>query len=328
MRKSIEIIDFIVENLDEAYDVCMSAAEGVPGAGALCIPPKIASGIAKGINYAISLSLDLSEVLYAELVDERDNEFRGEKINDVHANVITVHGNVISILNTVEHLRVLLGGIQDGLADDEGETNRRLQSIDCTSTVNGYTLQCNKPSCEDQTQLCDGSVNYMHISQLKGGKFTRFSITYFIVILTPHLTIGLILEILFPLSAGCDSLDSDGDRKKDNCEDQYPPELIVRNADMFKCKNSTADFCYTGAVFNDEYEASQFLKSHFAVIDDCQSASKLDVNITQVAGTSCNATRYQITPFRILQTVQPQVKTQANITSLMSILSMGLLRKS
>ena len=103
--------------------------------------------------------------------------------------------------------------------------------------------------------------------------------------------------MLFPQSAGCDSLDSDGDREKDNCEDQYPPELIVRNADMFKCKNSTDDFCYTGAVFNDENEASQFLKSQFAVIDDCQLASKLDVNITQVAG-SCNATRYQITPIQ------------------------------
>lgn len=178
LRKSIEIIDFIVQSLDAGFDVCEAVALPVL-ATAVCIPHKIAMNIANGFIYAITLSLDLSEVLYAELVDERDDEFRGEKINDVHANVITVNGNVISIFNTVEHLRVLLGGIQDGLANDEGETNRRLQSIDCISTANGYTLQCNKPSCEDQKRLCDGSVNYMHISQEKYGKFTRFSIIFY-----------------------------------------------------------------------------------------------------------------------------------------------------
>ena len=108
---------------------------------------------------------------------------------------------------------------------------------------------------------------------------------------------------MFPQSAGCDSLDSDGDRVKDNCEDQWPPELIVRNAEMFQCENSTDEFCYTGAVFNDDTVVMKFLKYHFPVIDDCQSASKLDVNIIQVAG-SCNATRYQITPIQNTSSIQ------------------------
>jgi hypothetical protein len=172
LRKSIETSAFVVEQINEYNDVCEKIAEAIPGGKVPCLAFTIAKAIAASIIYAITLSLDLSEVLYAELVDERDDEFRGEKINDVHANVITVNGNVISIFNTVEHLRVLLGGIQDGLADDEGEKNRRLQSIDCISTVNGYTLQCNKPSCEDPIRLCDGSFNYMYISQLKSGKFT------------------------------------------------------------------------------------------------------------------------------------------------------------
>ena len=168
----MEIFDYVKQSLDNGYDICSAIAEGIPGAGLNCIIPKLSEDIIGHIAYAISLSLDLSEVLYAELVDERDDEFRGEKINDVHANVITVNGNVISIFNTVEHLRVLLGGIQDGLADDEGETKRRLQLIDCISTANGYTLQCNKPSCEDESRLCDGSVNYKYISHQKFGKFT------------------------------------------------------------------------------------------------------------------------------------------------------------
>jgi hypothetical protein len=180
------MISFSARGVEFAYDFCSGGVEGIPGAGVACLPFKITQMLLEGLVFAITLSLDLSEVLYAELVDERDDEFRGEKINDVHANVITVNGNVISIFNTVEHLRVLLGGIQDGLADDEGETNRRLQLIDCISTANGYTLQCNKPSCEDPTRLCDGSFNYKHISQLKFGKFTRFSISYFIVILISH----------------------------------------------------------------------------------------------------------------------------------------------
>jgi len=113
-----------------------------------------------------------------------------------------------------------------------------------------------------------------------------------------HHTQTQLSGIALPFSAGCDSLDSDGDRVVDVCEDQFPPELIVRNADMFQCENSTDDpsrFCYTGAVFNNKNEAIKFLKYQFPVIDDCQSASKLNVNITQVAG-SCNLTRFQITP--------------------------------
>jgi hypothetical protein len=187
LRKTIETVQFLIESLKSGFDFCIAVSDGgVISTGAACTPFQMFLMYSQVIAYATTLSLDLSEALYAELVDERDDEFRGEKINDVHANVITVNGNVISIFNTVEHLRVLLGGIQDGLADDEGETNRRLQLIDCISTANGYTLQCNKPSCEDPTRLCDGSFNYKHISQLKFGKFTRFSISYFIVILISH----------------------------------------------------------------------------------------------------------------------------------------------
>ena len=181
LRKSFEILGFVEEQLNNAHQFCMDNCNfGIFNVCPACAFLTVFEDAFGHISWAVSLSLDLSEVLYAELVDERDDEFRGEKINDVHANVITVNGNVISIFNTVEHLRVLLGGIQDGLADDEGEKKRRLQSIDCISTVNGYTLQCNKPSCEDPSRLCDGSVNYKYIYNLKYGKFTRFSIIFFV----------------------------------------------------------------------------------------------------------------------------------------------------
>lgn len=62
-------------------------------------------------------------------------------------------------------------------------------------------------------------------------------------------------------AAGCDDLDSDGDRLKDRCEDRYPPELVIRNAEIFRCDDDDVSrLCYTERVFKSEKQVSAVLR--------------------------------------------------------------------
>lgn len=169
MKKVFEIVLHIAESAQDVFDACMAATPGV--LEAVCLGPKAFKIILGQIAYVLSIAIDISEQTYAEIVDFQDGEFAGEQDASVYQNVVVIHGNVISTFTLVQQLKVMLGGIQDGLANDKDEKNRRLQLTDCTSTVNNYILPCNKPSCEDPTRLCDGSLNYKYISQLKSGKF-------------------------------------------------------------------------------------------------------------------------------------------------------------
>ena len=114
------------------------------------------------------------------------------------------------------------------------------------------------------------------------------------------ITCGSYLIVLFAFSsAGCDGLDSDGDGQVDYCEDQYPPELVVRNAEAFQCGNLNTDasrLCYTAVVFKDEEQVETFLRGNFVVIDDCP-ATELDIEIKKIGG-ECNKTRYTVKPFQ------------------------------
>jgi hypothetical protein len=99
--------------------------------------------------------------------------------------------------------------------------------------------------------------------------------------------------------AGCDNLDSDGDEAPDNCEDRYAPTLVVRDALLFRGDaNDTARLWHTGAVFNDEDSAKNFLGYQFgAVVDDCQPSTNLDLIIERTGG-SCSETHYMVTPLQ------------------------------
>ena len=100
--------------------------------------------------------------------------------------------------------------------------------------------------------------------------------------------------------AGCDGLDSDGDGQVDNCEDKYPPELVVRNVEAFRCGNLNTDasrLCYTAVVFKDEEQVEIFLRGNFVVIDDCP-LTKLGIEIRKIEGTACKNTRYTVKPIQ------------------------------
>jgi hypothetical protein len=110
----------------------------------------------------------------------------------------------------------------------------------------------------------------------------------------------VLCSLFFFSLAGCDGLDSDGDGQVDYCEDQYPPELVLRKAEAFQCdyqNNPDASrYCYTAAVFKDEKQVEMLLRDNFVVIDDCP-ATELDIEINKIGGT-CKNTRFTVKPIQ------------------------------
>jgi len=99
--------------------------------------------------------------------------------------------------------------------------------------------------------------------------------------------------------AGCDDLDSDGDREVDECEDRYPPNIVLRNAEIFRCDDDdTSRLCYVDKWFKSEKQVRNFLGYQFPAADDCAPTTKLDVEIEHNPGSSCHDTTYTLTPFQ------------------------------
>ena len=100
------------------------------------------------------------------------------------------------------------------------------------------------------------------------------------------------------LLAGCDELDSDGDKEVDKCEDRYPPNLLVRDPAIFRCNDyDTTQLCNTDKWFKNEKQLLNFLEYEFPAADDCAGSTKLGVNILYSYG-SCQDTKYELTPFQ------------------------------
>ena len=64
--------------------------------------------------------------------------------------------------------------------------------------------------------------------------------------------------------AGCDDMDSDGSGKRDDCEDRFTPELLVRDASIFRCdEDDTKRLCYTDKWFQSDKQVRNFLEYEF-----------------------------------------------------------------
>ena len=97
---------------------------------------------------------------------------------------------------------------------------------------------------------------------------------------------------------GCDGIDSDGDEKKDNCEDRYAPSLLVRDALYFRGDdNDITRLVCREKVFKSEQSVKNFLGYQFSVFDDCQPSENLELIINQTGG-SCRETQYTVTPLQ------------------------------
>ena len=179
LRKSIEVFEHVEGLTESAYDVCMAASTvALISSCPACIPVTAVEIITETAKFAALLALDISEHVYAEIVDSQDGDAAAEQDSAVYENVITIHGNVIATHNLLLQVQTIVSGSQTGAS-----SRRRLQVIDCTdTTLAGYVDNCSKPSCENPAKLCDGSFNYQYISQLAGGEYHNRTMGYLCIL--------------------------------------------------------------------------------------------------------------------------------------------------
>ena len=166
LQKSIEVFVHVKGLSGSLLDFCMAACTVAIPICPVCIPFTAVDIITETAKFAILLALDISEHIYAEIVNGQNGAAAAEQESAVYENVITIHGNVIATFNLVSKVESILG------AQTGASSRRRLQVIDCiNTTLVGYVDNCSKPSCENPTKLCNGSFNYQYISQLEGGEY-------------------------------------------------------------------------------------------------------------------------------------------------------------
>ncbi len=167
-RKSVEVLGHVQSGYQSAYDTCMSLCDG--GMFTICQPcslPIVFKVITGNVIFALNLAIDISEHLYAEMMDGTVGDVESERITATYENVISIHGNILTTHNDLLNVLSIVSGIKqktDQLA------SRRMQVVDCTDTTLGFVDKCRKPSCENPILFCDGSFNYEYISHLKGGE--------------------------------------------------------------------------------------------------------------------------------------------------------------
>ena len=180
LGKSIEVFEHVQGLFESAYDICMAACIiPVTPVCPVCVPFGFLESITENAIFAVVLALDISEHVYAEIVDSQDGDAAAEQDSAVYENVIAIHGNVIVTHNLLSRVCNLV----NGCSQTGASSRRRLQVIDCTNTtLAGYVDNCSKPSCENPTKLCDGSFNYEYISQLEGGEYHNRTMGYLCIL--------------------------------------------------------------------------------------------------------------------------------------------------
>lgn len=157
----------------------------------------------------------------------------------------------------------MIGGLADDLNEfiEESSDGRRLAETNCNEDENrqcgdGIEYKC---SCEDKKYTCACDLNYDFI------KVQR--------------------------NAGCDGVDSDGDKIIDLCEDRFKPSLLLTEPTTFMCDLTEPEkLCFNSKIFTNDTHAMSFLSKQVQITDDCALQSQLDFNLTKVEGTSCSNT--------------------------------------
>eukprot|EP00581_Thalassiosira_minuscula_P005786 CAMPEP_0183744146 /NCGR_PEP_ID=MMETSP0737-20130205/65580_1 /TAXON_ID=385413 /ORGANISM="Thalassiosira miniscula, Strain CCMP1093" /LENGTH=2327 /DNA_ID=CAMNT_0025979781 /DNA_START=237 /DNA_END=7220 /DNA_ORIENTATION=- len=275
LGKVIDLIELYKKAAEEpAEATCLVAVSGIVGSAAPCAIPVAVSKYFTATNIGLArVALSISEQLFNELATPSPSEpyssFEDDRQRSIYKNGITSIRNSITIFQATQQLKSILGNIENGLEEDRAaETRRRLKETCFDTAELGYQDPgtCDLPSCEDFTRLCDRSYNLPYIAIQKG--------------------------------AGCDQLDSDGSGKPDDCEDRFPPEVLLRNAEIFRCDDTNFErLCYIGKVFKNQDQVNNFLDYQFPPSDDCQSLSRLSVKIEKTNG-ECHNTEYTLTPIQ------------------------------
>jgi hypothetical protein len=163
------------ETLNYALNYCVENVPDVVGAFGLTAKQacyalwgSIISSVMIAI-WAREAVLVEEEKRYKKEVEGKKEEYQLDLLDSTYENVIKNHGNIIT---TFKQLRLVAENLNAKALQDFERENRNLQLVDCESTVLGFKEQCDKPSCEDRTRLCDGSWNYRYIATLEGGEFS------------------------------------------------------------------------------------------------------------------------------------------------------------
>jgi hypothetical protein len=168
LLKTQEILEFVQKNADTSYKSCMSLCLNGLALCAPCAIPVILGTIATIAIFALKLAIGISDQIYKEVVEIQNAAATAAKSNSVYDNLFIINDNIATTHTAVSQILTIVAGIQP--KTDLIQARRRMQVVDCTNTTDGYLDNCNKPSCENPARLCDGSLNYAYISQLKGGE--------------------------------------------------------------------------------------------------------------------------------------------------------------
>lgn len=173
LSKLLAAFDFYKEQTKSAQLICTVAISMAPGTSAPC---QIAATTVKTVNVILEFigrqAMDISQRIYDEVVGGKNSAYAGERQESIYENAIANHGNIITTFYATQQLKVMLGEISDGIAEEREDENRRLAVDDCDEISPPYRFPCNKVSCADPTRYCDGGFNYPYIAFLKGGEFT------------------------------------------------------------------------------------------------------------------------------------------------------------
>jgi hypothetical protein len=124
------------------------------------------------IRHGLRLGIYVWNLTYKQIVESKNGEFENDRIQSIYENINTIHGNIIQTFNLGQQLKVQLGGVLEGLANnDEDDVTRRRLEGNCDDRPGDIT--CTNVSCQDPKKLCDGfSVNWNYVAFLKFGEIS------------------------------------------------------------------------------------------------------------------------------------------------------------
>jgi len=201
LRKIVQGAKFLDSSTKKAKVLCqvfpltVVAGVGTDAPKSICIAAAVPFEFTVGTAlFLADIALDISDKIYAEIVDGTNAAYTSGRQESIYENVITNHGNIITTFQATQQLKIMLGEVSDGVKEaneallDE-DRRRRLRDVECTDRegkvpenctcvdtsleAGGFSEPgCAKASCQDLTKLCDGiGNNYPYIAELRQGEF-------------------------------------------------------------------------------------------------------------------------------------------------------------
>ena len=169
-------MDFTEKGFDYGSKICSTLISAFPGTSAPCV--FFFSFLILNwhvLKYVLQIALALTNGLYESIVERGDVLIERERQEATRQNIDTIHGNIIQTFNLGQQLKTLLGGVLEGLNNnDKDDEDRRRLAVNCEDkATNGTCLNATSVSCKDPKLLCDGvSVNWNYVALLQFGEIS------------------------------------------------------------------------------------------------------------------------------------------------------------